>query len=104
MKNEEAKKRIEKLRSLINRHRFLYHVKDKEEISDSAFDMLKHELFSLEQQYPDLVTPDSPTQRVGGQPLDKFRKVPHAVPMLSIEDIFTEEELRDWEEYAIRLS
>lgn len=104
MTKEEAKKRIEKLRSLINRHRFLYHVKDAQEISDSAFDMLKHELLSLEQQYPDLITPDSPTQRVGGQPLDKFRKITHALPMLSIEDIFTQEELRDWETYMARLS
>lgn len=98
------KKRIEKLRSLINRHRFLYHVQDTQEISDSAFDALKHELFSLEQQHPDLITPDSPTQRVGGQPLEKFRKVLHALPMLSIEDIFTEEELRQWEEYLLRLT
>ncbi|MDO8474216.1 MAG: NAD-dependent DNA ligase LigA [bacterium] len=104
MNKAEAKKRIEKLKSLINHHRFLYHVEDREEISDSAFDMLKHELFSLEQQYPDLITLDSPTQRVGGMPLDKFRKVPHTVPMLSIEDIFTEEELRDWETYVERLS
>ena len=100
----QAKKRIEKLKKLINHHRFLYHVEDREEISDSAFDMLKHELFQLEQQYPDLITPDSPTQRVGGMPLDKFRKVPHAVPMLSIEDIFTQEELKDWETYVKRLS
>jgi DNA ligase (NAD+) len=104
MNKAEAKKRIEKLKALINRHRFLYHVKDTQEISDSAFDMIKHELFALEQQYPDLITPDSPTQRVGGQPLDKFRKVSHAVPMLSIEDIFTQEELRDWETYVERLS
>jgi DNA ligase (NAD+) len=104
MNKAEAKKRIEKLKTLINRNRFLYHVKDTQEISDSAFDMLKHELFSLEQQYPDLITPDSPTQRVGGQPLDKFRKVSHALPMLSIEDIFTEEELRDWGTYVERLS
>jgi len=104
MDKAEAKKRIEKLKSLINHHRFLYNVQDTQEISDSAFDMLKHELFSLEQQYPDFITPDSPTQRVGGQPLDKFHKVSHAVPMLSIEDIFSEEELRDWETYAVRLS
>ncbi len=103
MNKAEVKKRIDKLKSLINKHRFLYHVKDTQEIQDSAFDMLKHELFSLEQQYLDLITPDSPTQRVGGQPLDKFRKVPHALPMLSIEDIFTQEELADWETYVARL-
>src|SRR3989338_7089566 len=104
MNTTEAKKRVNKLKALINRHRFLYHVRDTQEISDSAFDMLKHELFQLEQQYPDLITSDSPTQRVGGQSLDKFRKVSHALPMLSIEDIFTEEELRDWETYVERLS
>ncbi|MBI2124049.1 MAG: NAD-dependent DNA ligase LigA [Candidatus Wildermuthbacteria bacterium] len=104
MTKEKARKRVGKLKELINKHRYLYHVKDTQEISDSAFDMLKHELFSLEQQYPDLMTPDSPTQRVGGAPLDKFRKVSHAVPMLSIEDVFSQEELSSWEEYLLRLA
>ncbi len=104
MVREEARKRVEKLKELINRHRYLYHVKDTQEISDSAFDMIKHELFSLEQQYPDLITSDSPTQRVGGQPLDKFHKVSHALPMLSIEDVFSQEELSSWEEYLLRLA
>ena len=104
MTKEEAKKRVEKLKSLINRHRYLYHVLDKEEISDSAFDTLKHELFLLEQEFPELVTPDSPTQRVGGQPLPSFKKVRHRVPMLSIEDIFNEDELKNWEEYVSKLS
>src|SRR3990167_5267599 len=104
MTKEEAKKRVEKLKSLINRHRYLYHVLDKEEISDSAFDTLKHELFLLEQEFPELVTPDSPTQRVGGQPLPSFKKVQHRVPMLSIEDIFDENELKNWEEYVEKLS
>src|SRR3989344_8739645 len=103
MTKEEARKRVEKLKSLINRHRYLYHVLDKEEISDSAFDTLKHELFLLEQEFPDLVTPDSPTQRVGGKPLPTFKKVQHRVPMLSIEDIFDEQELQDWEGYLNRL-
>ena len=100
----EAKKRIEKLREVINRQRYLYHVLDRPDISDEVHDSLKHELWQLEQQFPDLVTPDSPTQRIGGEPLDKFKKVSHRVPMLSIEDIFAEEELRDWEEYLKRLS
>ena len=104
MTKEEARKRVEKLKSLINRHRYLYHVLDKEEISDSAFDTLKHELFLLEQEFPDLVTPDSPTQRVGGKPLPTFKKVQHRVPMLSIEDIFDEQELKDWETYVAKLS
>lgn len=81
----------------------MYHVEDRQEISDEALDSLKHELYTLEQEYPDLITPDSPTQRVGGEPLPKFTKVTHKVPMRSIEDIFTEEELYSWEEYIKRL-
>ncbi len=77
---------------------------NKQEISDSALDSLKHELFLLEQQYPDLITPDSPTQRVGGKPLKEFQKAPHKVPMLSIEDVFSEKELKDWETYAQKLA
>ena len=103
MTKDEAKKRIEKLKELINRHRYLYHVLDKQEIPDEAFDSLKHELLKLETEYPKFVTPDSPTQRVGGKPLDKFKKVEHSLPMLSIEDIFSEEELEDWENYLKRL-
>ncbi len=103
MTKDEAKKRIEKLKELINRHRYLYHVMDKQEISDEAFDSLKHELLKLETEYPEFVTPDSPTQRVGGKPLDKFKKVEHSLPMLSIEDIFSEDELKDWENYIKKL-
>jgi len=104
MTKKAARERIEKLKSLIQKHRYLYHVKDTQEISDEAFDVLKHELFSLEQQFPDLATKDSPTQRVGGEPLAKFSKVSHSSPMLSIEDIFNEEEFDSWEEYLKRLS
>ena len=103
MNKAEAKKRIEKLRKVINRQRYLYHVLDSSEISDEAHDSLKHELWKLEQEFPDLVTPDSPTQRVGGEPLERFEKVGHGSPMLSIEDVFSEEELRDWETYLLRL-
>ncbi len=104
MQKAEAKKRIEKLRKVINYHRYLYHVLDKPEISDAALDSLKHELWKLEQEFPELITPDSPTQRVGGKPLAKFEKVPHAVPMLSIEDIFEDQEVKDWETYVIKLA
>lgn len=104
MKQAEAKKRIEKLKKAINHHRYLYHVLDKQEISDAALDSLKHELYQLEQQYPEFLTADSPTQRVGGQPLKGFKKVEHRVPMLSIEDIFSEKELTDWENYLKRLA
>ncbi len=98
MTKKEAKKRIEKLREMINHHRYLYHVLDKPEISDAAFDSLKNELEKLERQFPEFITPDSPTQRVGGEPLDKFEKVEHSVPMLSMFDAFTYEDMKDWEE------
>ncbi|MBI3956432.1 MAG: NAD-dependent DNA ligase LigA [Candidatus Kerfeldbacteria bacterium] len=98
MNRREAKARIEKLRSVINRHRYLYHVLDRPEISDAALDSLKHELAQLEEQHPEFVTPDSPTQRVGGEPLPKFHKVVHQQPMLSLNDAFSEAEVRAWEE------
>jgi len=91
-----AKDRMEKLRKEINHHRYLYHVLDKQEISDAALDSLKKELFDLEQQWPDLITADSPTQRVGGQPLKEFQKVRRETPMLSFNDAFSEEDMRDW--------
>ena len=103
MNKQEAKKRIEKLRREINHHRYLYHVLDKIEISDAALDSLKNELEKLEQQYPDLITSDSPTQRVGGKALEKFRKVEHFLPMVSLHDAFSEEEMRDWEERIQKL-
>ena len=92
----EAKKRIAKLGETINYHRYQYHVLDRQEVSDAALDSLKHELYQLEQQYPDLITPDSPTQRVGGQVLEKFEKIKHQSRMLSIEDVFTPDEFVDW--------
>lgn len=100
---EKAKKRIEKLKELINHYRYQYHVQDQQEISDEAFDSLKHELYKLEQQFPKFITPDSPTQRVGGRPLEKFKKVRHEKLMLSLEDVFSEKELQDWENYLKRL-
>ncbi len=98
MTKQEAKKRVEKLKKVINYHRYLYHVLDRQEISDAALDSLKHELFKLEQEYPELITPDSPTQRVGGKPLEEFAKVRHSQVILSLEDTFSGEELKDWEE------
>lgn len=97
MNKQKTKKRIEKLKKEINHHRYLYHVLDKQEISDEALDSLKHELYKLEQKYPEFQTPDSPTQRVGGKPLDKFQKVKHPNLMMSMEDVFEFEELTDWE-------
>src|SRR3989344_5477440 len=98
MNKHDAKARIEKLRREINHHRYLYHVLDKQEISDAALDSLKHELQQLEEQFPNLVTPDSPTQRVGGTPLGEFKKVRHAVRMLSLNDVFSAEETTSWVE------
>lgn len=94
---KETKERILKLRKEIDHHRYLYHVLDMQEISDAALDSLKHELIKLEEQYPELITPDSPTQRVAGTPLPGFLKVRRQNPMLSLEDVFNEEEIREWE-------
>jgi DNA ligase (NAD+) len=103
MNKEEAKKRIESLKKVIRHHRYLYHVLDKQEISDAALDSLKHELLLLEQDHPEFITEDSPTQRVGGEPLEKFSKVEHMFPMLSMEDVFSLEEVEKWEDYLLRL-
>lgn len=103
MDKNEAKQRTEKLKKLINHHRHLYHVLDRQEISDSALDSLKEELFNLEQKFPDLITPDSPTQRIGGKPLKKFEKVRHPQRMTSFNDVFSEQELRDWLQRISRL-
>lgn len=103
MTKQEARQRIEKLKETINHHRYLYHVLDRQEISEAALDSLKHELYIIEQQYPEFITPNSPTQRVEGKPLAEFTKIKHSLPMLSIEDVFTEEELKDWENYIKRL-
>lgn len=96
MEKEEAKKRLEKLKEAINHHRYLYHVLDRQEISDAALDSLKHELKKLEDKFPEFITPDSPTQRVGGKPLKEFQKIKHRFPMLSLEDVFSEEEFGEW--------
>lgn len=96
MDKEEALKRILKLREEINRYRYAYHVLDKSLVSDEVADSLKKELFDLEQQFPEFITPDSPTQRVGGKPLKEFKKVEHETPMLSFNDAFSEEDMRAW--------
>lgn len=98
MNNEKsaAKARIEKLKELINEYRYHYHVLDESIMSEAAADSLKHELSQLEEQYPEFITPDSPTQRVAGKPLDKFQKVTHTSRMISLADVFSESEIRDW--------
>ena len=103
MTRKEAKIRIEKLRKLIDRHRYLTHVLDKQEISEGALDSLKKELFDLEQDFPGLITPDSPTQRVAGAPLTKFKKVEREKPMLSLQDVFSYEDMVLWEDRLKRL-
>lgn len=97
MTKHDAAERIRKLRAIIDHHRYLYHVLDQQKISDAALDSLKHELYTLEQRFPDLITETSPTQRVGGEVLEGFKKVKHTIPMLSIEDVFNREEFLDWE-------
>lgn len=96
MTKSQAKKRIEKLRNLIEKYRYSRHVLDKELVSIDVEDSLKKELFDLEQKFPQFITPDSPTQRVGGEPLEKFEKVKHLKPMLSFNDAFSKEDMQDW--------
>ncbi|MCX6714723.1 MAG: NAD-dependent DNA ligase LigA [Candidatus Uhrbacteria bacterium] len=104
MDKKEAEKRMEQLREVIEEHRYNYHVLDKITMSEAALDSLKHELYKLEQQYPELITSDSPTQRIGGEPLEKFQKITHKTRMLSMEDVFTFEEFQDWYGRAEKVS
>lgn len=93
---EDIKKRIEELREIIEYHNHKYYVEDNPEISDYEYDMLMRELKKLEEEYPEFKSPNSPTERVGGKPLKEFQQVQHAVPMLSLQDVFSFEELKDW--------
>jgi DNA ligase (NAD+) len=97
-------KKIESLREKIRHHEYLYYVVDNPEISDAEFDKLMRQLKDLEAEHPDLVSGDSPTQRVGGKPREGFVKVPHSSPMLSLDNTYSEEELRDWERRVHELS
>lgn len=92
----EAKVRVEELRERINHHSYRYHVLDDPEVSDTEYDELLRELQALEDAFPELITPDSPTQRVGGVPADLFAPVPHRAPMLSLDNAFSFEELEAW--------
>jgi DNA ligase (NAD+) len=104
MSKPRAAARIAKLRDLINEYRYEYHVNNHSIMSESAADGLKHELDELEQQHPDLITPDSPTQRVAGEPLPQFVSVTHKYRMLSLNDVFDEAELQAWESRVKKLS
>jgi len=95
--SKDVEKKIEALREKIRHYEYLYYVLDQPEISDAEFDRLMRELKDLEAKHPELLTPDSPTQRVGGKPREGFVKVPHSSPMLSLDNTYNEEELRSWE-------
>jgi DNA ligase (NAD+) len=101
---KSVENKIEKLRETIRHHEYLYYGLDAPEVSDAEFDALMRELKKLEAENPELVTPDSPTQRVGGKPKEGFPKVPHSRPMLSLDNVTSEEELRDWDRRARSLA
>ena len=98
----EAKVRVEELREQINHHGYRYHVLDDPEVSDAEYDELMRELTALEDAFPELITPDCPTQRVGGAPSDLFAPVAHRAPMLSLDNAFCCEELDAWAERVER--
>src|SRR4051794_9747997 len=95
-KTLDLAKKVEALREQIRHHEHRYYVLDDPEISDAEYDALMNELKALEKESPALVTPDSPTQRVGGKPREGFSKIAHSTPMLSLDNAYNEQELRDW--------
>src|SRR6266704_6317913 len=101
---KDVEQKIEALREKIRYHEHLYYVLDNPEISDTEFDKLMQQLQQLEAEHPTLITPDSPTQRVGGKPREGFVKVRHSSPMLSLDNTYNEEELRAWERRVHELS
>src|SRR6185437_6614217 len=96
-KHREIQQKIDSLRDVIRHHEYLYYVLDAPELPDADFDHLMQELKKLEAAHPELITPDSPTQRVGGKPREGFVKVEHSRPMLSLDNAYNEQELRDWD-------
>ncbi len=101
---EQADERLTKLKQLITDYRYHYHVLDESIMSEAAADSLKHELSVLEAQYPDLVTPDSPSQRVAGEPLKGFKQIRHSNRMLSLNDVFNRNEVMTWIERMQKLA
>ncbi len=101
---KDAGEKIEALREKIRHHEYLYYVLDQPEISDAEFDKLMRQLKDAEAEHPELLTADSPTQRVGGKPREGFVKVRHSSPMLSLDNTYNEDELRDWERRVHELS
>jgi DNA ligase (NAD+) len=102
MNMEQANRRYRELCTELHRHNTLYHVYDRPEIPDAAFDRLFRELQEIEEQFPDLISPTSPSRRVGAPPLDKFEPVRHSLPMLSLENALDEQEMRDFDERTRR--
>ena len=96
MEKSLAKKRIEELRNIITKYDYEYYVLDNPSVSDAEYDRLMQELIKLESLYPEFITFDSPTQRVGGKVLEAFEKVTHKTPMLSLSNVFNEEEVKDF--------
>jgi len=103
MDKEEAKIRIEKLRKYIDEMRYQYHVLDNPSITDADWDSLMRELVKLEAEFPEFYDPNSPSQKVGGKPLQKFKNIRHLYPMISLNDAFDEQEMRDWYGRLVRL-
>jgi DNA ligase (NAD+) len=94
----ELKNRVEKLRAQIDDLRYRYHVLNDPEVTDAMYDGLMDELRDIEKEYPEIITADSPTQRVAGVPLDKFEKITHAVPQWSFNDAFNRQDIEEWED------
>ena len=103
MTRDQAEKRIAALRDEIRRHEHLYYALNRPEISDQDYDALERELRDLEARHPDLVTPDSPTQRVGEEPSEGFPAVVHRTPMLSLDNTYSEDELREFQKRIFRV-
>ncbi len=99
----DLQKQIDRLRAQINDLRHRYHVLNDPEVTDAMYDGLMAELKKIETEHPELVAPDSPTQRVAGKPLDKFEKIKHVVPQWSFNDAFDEQDLLDWEERILKM-
>ena len=104
MKKQDAITRLSELRQLMAKYSYEYYVLDEPSVSDAVYDGLMRELKSIEAEYPDLITPDSPTQRVGGTPLNEFKKVAHSVRMISLNDVFSRDEVEAWVERTEKLA
>ena len=102
MANRALAADLEKLRREIEYHNYRYYVLDDPEISDAEYDALERELRQLEASHPELITPDSPTQRVGGEPAERVKTFRHASPLLSLDNAYNEQEARDWQRRLLR--